>query len=142
MYSKGDASHLDYLFVRKDTQGLRCSSFPAWYSDHDMVKVTFSLGGRRGVQGTGIFNCELLKNRGFAPAFVHFYDSVRASQPLYSSIVDWWEAAKVRIGMFCRGFTRAVKQREKAEIERWMSSLTFMGKLMREWPLTGGHTSL
>ncbi|KAJ8398696.1 hypothetical protein AAFF_G00418930 [Aldrovandia affinis] len=100
--SRGAVSRLDYIFVGGGICGVKCVLLPSWASDHDMLQVSLPTDGPKWGSGFWRLNTLLLEADAFKAVFTSFYPSVRALRPMYTSAVEWWEAAKSRFATFCR----------------------------------------
>ncbi|KAJ8397771.1 hypothetical protein AAFF_G00434600 [Aldrovandia affinis] len=130
--SRGAASRLDYIFVGGGQSGMKCVLLPSWASDHDMLRV--SLPADRPKWGPGFWrlNTSLLGSGAFVTAFTRCYSTVRALRPLYTSVVEWWEAAKSRFASFCRLHAVGARRRDGAEVTKWTGALAYLhGRLNR-----------
>ncbi|KAJ8361718.1 hypothetical protein AAFF_G00429600 [Aldrovandia affinis] len=57
-------------------------------------------------------------------------------RPLFTSVVEWWEAAKNRFATFCRRYAVVARRRDRAEVARWVASLAYLhGRLNRGEPV-------
>ncbi|KAJ8361844.1 hypothetical protein AAFF_G00417310 [Aldrovandia affinis] len=122
---------------------MKCVLLPSWASDHDMLQVSFPTDGPKWGSGFWRLNTLLLEADAFKAAFTSFYPSVRALRPMYSSVVEWWEAAKCRFATFCRRFAVTARRRDRAGVARWMASLSYIqGRFNRgehvDWALYEG----
>ncbi|KAJ8399008.1 hypothetical protein AAFF_G00416750 [Aldrovandia affinis] len=100
--SRGATSFLDYIFVGGGISGMSCMLLPLWVSDHDMLRVSLPMDRPKWGPGFWHLNTSLLGSDAFVKAFTGFYGSVRTLWPLFTSVVEWWEAAKSRFATFCR----------------------------------------
>ncbi|KAJ8361845.1 hypothetical protein AAFF_G00417320 [Aldrovandia affinis] len=108
-----------------------------------MLQVSFPTDGPKWGSGFWRLNTLLLEADAFKAAFTSFYPSVRALRPMYSSVVEWWEAAKCRFATFCRRFAVTARRRDRAGVARWMASLSYIqGRFNRgehvDWALYEG----
>lgn len=124
--SRGAASRLDYIFVGRELGDVSCALLPSWASDHDMLRVAVKASGVEWGPGYWKFNVSLLSFQAFREAFVSFYSSVRTLRLLYPTVVEWWEAAKVRIGQFCRHYSGVQRRNERAEVRRWLDTMAYL----------------
>ncbi|KAJ8398688.1 hypothetical protein AAFF_G00418850 [Aldrovandia affinis] len=130
--SRGAASRLDYIFVGGGQSGMKCVLLPSWASDHDMLRVSLSADGPKWGPGFWRLNTSLLGSGAFVKAFARCYSAVRALRPLYTSVVEWWEAAKSRFASFCRLHAVGARRRDGAEVAKWSASLAYLhGRLNR-----------
>ncbi|KAJ8358310.1 hypothetical protein AAFF_G00014730 [Aldrovandia affinis] len=141
--SRGAVSRLDYIFVGGGICGMKCVLLPSWASDHDMLQVSLPTDGPKWGSGFWRLNSLLLEADAFKAAFTSFYPSVRALRPMYTSVVEWWEAAKSRFATFCRRYAVTARRQDRAGVARGMASLSYLhGRLNRgehvDWALYEG----
>ncbi|KAJ8416194.1 hypothetical protein AAFF_G00382160 [Aldrovandia affinis] len=130
--SRGAASRLDYIFVGGGQSGMKCVLLPSWASDHDMLRVSLPADGPKWGPGFWRLNTSLLGSGAFVKAFTRCYSTVRALRPLYTSVVEWWEAAKSRFASFCRLHAVGARRRDGAEVTKWTEALAYLhGRLNR-----------
>ncbi|KAJ8400411.1 hypothetical protein AAFF_G00397940 [Aldrovandia affinis] len=92
--SRGAASRLDYIFVGGGISGMSCVLLSSWASDLDMLRVSLVMDRPKWGPGFWHLNTSLLGSDAFIKAFTGFYGSVWTLWPLFTSVVEWWEAAK------------------------------------------------
>ncbi|KAJ8398685.1 hypothetical protein AAFF_G00418820 [Aldrovandia affinis] len=51
---------------------------------------------------------------------------VKTLRPLFTSVVEWWEAAKSRFATFCRRYAVVARRRDRAGVARWVASLAYL----------------
>ncbi|KAJ8355177.1 hypothetical protein AAFF_G00088920 [Aldrovandia affinis] len=111
---------------------MKCVLLPSWALDHDMLRVSLPADGPKWGPGFWRLNTSLLGSGAFVKAFTRCYSAVRALRPLYSSVVEWWEAAKSRFASFCRLHAVGARRRDGAEVAKWSASLAYLhGRLNR-----------
>ncbi|KAJ8358254.1 hypothetical protein AAFF_G00020090 [Aldrovandia affinis] len=134
--SRGAESRLDYIFMGGGLSGVKCVLLPSWASDHDMLRASLPMDGPEWGRGFWRLNTSLLGSDAFVTSFTGFYASVRTLRPLFTSVVEWWEAAKSRFATFCRRYAVVARRRDRAEVARWVASLAYLhGRLNRGEPV-------
>ncbi|KAJ8349256.1 hypothetical protein AAFF_G00170560 [Aldrovandia affinis] len=134
--SRGAESRLDYIFMGGGQSGVKCVLLPSWASDHDALRVSLPMDRPKWGRGVWRLNSSLLGSDAFVIAFTRFYGSVRTLRSLFTSVVEWWEAAKSRLAIFCRRFAVGARRRDGAGVARWVASLAYLhGRLNRGEPV-------
>ncbi|KAJ8398698.1 hypothetical protein AAFF_G00418950 [Aldrovandia affinis] len=130
--SRGAESRLDYIFMGGGQSGVKCVLLPLWASDHSALWVSLPMDRPRWGRGFWRLNSSLLGSDAFVNSFTRFYGSVRSLRPLFTSVVEWWEAAKSRFAIFCRRYAVVGRRRDGAGVARWSASLAYLhGRLNR-----------
>ncbi|KAJ8388857.1 hypothetical protein AAFF_G00126130 [Aldrovandia affinis] len=105
---------------------MSCMLLPLWVSDHDMLRVSLPMDKPKWGPGFWCLNTSLLGSDAFVKAFTGFYGSVRTLRPLFTSLVEWWEAAKSRLATFCPRYAVVARQRDRAGVAKWMASVVYL----------------
>ncbi|CAB1323375.1 unnamed protein product, partial [Coregonus sp. 'balchen'] len=69
--------------------------------------------------GRGYWKLEwkVLDEQAFVNCFVDFFRGLQGLRSMYEGVLEWWEIAKVRIGVFIIGYCKRKKREERREVD-------------------------
>ncbi|KAI4890612.1 hypothetical protein NFI96_004370 [Prochilodus magdalenae] len=100
-------ARLDRLYVFKHHCSVvsRCFIYPVGFTDHCMVQCAFRKPRVKPRSAYWHFNTALLDDANFRESFMFFWDTFRLQRPSFSSVLEWWDMAKIQTRVFCQQYT-------------------------------------
>ncbi|KAI4887913.1 hypothetical protein NFI96_014527 [Prochilodus magdalenae] len=100
-------ARLDRLYVFKHHCSVvsRCFIYPVGFTDHCMVQCAFRKPRVKPRSAYWHFNTALLDDANFRESFIFFWDTFRLQRPSFSSVLEWWDMAKIQTRVFCQQYT-------------------------------------
>ena len=114
--SRGVARRLDYIYLGNPVFVTGGKTVPLWFSDHDAVVILFKSGAPSFGPGYWRLNVSVLQESRFKTEFGVFFRGLEGLKPLFDGLVQWWEAAKLRIKFFVSDFCKRRARQEKRKM--------------------------
>ncbi|KAI4874446.1 hypothetical protein NFI96_005561, partial [Prochilodus magdalenae] len=100
-------ARLDRLYVFKHHCSVvsQCFIYPVGFTDHCMVQCAVRKSRVKTRSAYWHFNTALLDDANFRESFIFFWDTFRLQRPSFSSVLQWWDIAKIQTRVFCQQYT-------------------------------------
>ncbi|KAI4878377.1 hypothetical protein NFI96_005411 [Prochilodus magdalenae] len=100
-------ARLDRLYVFKHHCSVvsQCFIYPVGFTDHCMVQCAFRKSCVKTRSAYWHFNTALLDDANFRESFIFFWDTFRLQKPSFSSVLQWWDMAKIQTRVFCQQYS-------------------------------------